>query len=490
MRNSLLTGLGAHSWQVTSDSQLALDDSLHDAGLDGGDAREQHRAHGMQAAGSEGAAGSGVHGGARGEAWVRDACQRLSACADCEQLEEIIFDEAQRFVPAVLDAAFVALARVGFGKCLPLHFSEGVCDAAYRTLLSEATLAGTSGHDLLGMGAVLLAHALDMLQSCEPAHMIAMLQAMGLMGLVVEDDIMLDFVRHIVLTLDSFDASAVVHVLLGLAMLEHQPDENSLRAFESKVSALTAHFDTGAQKTLLWCFERLGRAEDVQSAREAYRREMKGGNKSARSREPVRAKAVFLHGEELRQSFHPKLLRCPLLMHRRTALPPKHVRDGSILAMNERPAFSLRFTNPWAVEQMQRAEEHRERVRTDRKPLLKGQRDKIYRSVRMRNMLKRFVAEDDQLILNPNQTEKDQELCDELSRIKIKHGQALKEWRSEEHKERAALQVHSCPYPRPVLLSCRCPAPLRSARMPMLNADADADRTLLPDRICTPLCRP
>ena len=88
-------------------------------------------------------------------------------------------------------------------------------------------------------------------------------------------------------------------------------------------------------------------------------------------------------------------------MHRRTALPPKHVRDGSILAMNERPAFSLRFTNPWAVEQMQRAEEHRERVRTDRKPLLKGQRDKIYRSVRMRNMLKRFVAEDDQLILNP-----------------------------------------------------------------------------------------
>ena len=216
--------------------------------------------------------GSMAERGAR--AWVRDACQRLSACADCEQLEEIIFDEAQRFVPAVLDAAFVALARVGFGSACPCTLARALCDAAYRTLLSEATLAGTSGHDLRGMGAVLLAHALDMLQSCEPAHMIAMLQAMGLMGLVVEDDIMLDFVRHIVLTLDSFDASAVVHVLLGLAMLEHQPDENSLRAFESKVSALTAHFDTGAhKKPCSGASKDSAEPRDVQSAREAYRRE-------------------------------------------------------------------------------------------------------------------------------------------------------------------------------------------------------------------------
>ena len=73
--------------------------------------------------------------------------------------------------------------------------------------------------------------------------------------------------------------------------------------------------------------------------------------------------------------------------------------------------------------------------------LLGNSPEKVYRNVRMAKMHKRFVAEDDQLIINPNQSEKDQELCDELSRIKIKYAQALKEWRSEEHKERAALQV-------------------------------------------------
>ena len=352
--------------QVGSDSHLGLDDKLQE---EGSQVVGPRRAH--------------------GEAWVENTRQRLSVCADCEQLEEIIFDETQCFVPAVLEAAFVALARVGTGKRLPLQYGDGMSDEAYEALLSEATPAGTVGQDILNMGAVLLAHALDTLQSSDPAHISVMLEAMGLMGLIVEEDIMLDLVRHAVLTLESFKACDVVHLLLGLAMLEHQPDENSLRAFESKVGTVAMQFDTGAQKTLLWCFARLGREKDVQMAREAYQREIR----DARSQK-VRAKAVFLHGEELRQSFHPKLMRCPLLMHRRIAMPPKHVtKNGSILAMNERPAFSLRFTNPWGVLQMQRAEELREIVRTERKPLLKGQRDKVYRSVRMTNMHKRFVAE-------------------------------------------------------------------------------------------------
>ena len=377
--DSSLTSRGDETFcalsQVGSDSHLGLDDTLQEsANGDRGDA------------GSRAPKSSGE---APGEAWVEDTRQRLSVCADCEQLEEIIFDETQCFVPAVLEAAFVALARVGTGKRLPLQYGEGMSDEAYEALLSEATPAGTVGQDILNMGAVLLAHALDTLQSSDPAHVSVMLEAMGLMGLIVEEDIMLDLVRHAVLTLESFKACDVVHLLLGLAMLEHQPDENSLRAFESKVGTVAMQFDTGAQKTLLWCFARLGREKDVQMAREAYQREIR----DARSQK-VRAKAVFLHGEELRQSFHPKLLRCPLLMHRRIAMPPKHItKDGSILAMNERPAFSLRFTNPWGVLQMQRAEELREIVRTERKPLLKGQRDKVYRSVRMTNMHKRFVAE-------------------------------------------------------------------------------------------------
>jgi hypothetical protein len=70
---------------------------------------------------------------------------------------------------------------------------------------------------------------------------------------------------------------------------------------------------------------------------------------------------------------------------------------------------------------MQRAREHRERMKTEHKPLLKGQRDKVYRNVRMSNMLKRFVAEDDQLYIAPDQSEKDKELCDELARIKMKY---------------------------------------------------------------------
>ncbi len=381
--DSSLTSRGDETFcalsQVGSDSHLGLDDTLQEsANGDRGDA------------GSRAPKSSGE---APGEAWVEDTRQRLSVCADCEQLEEIIFDETQRFVPAVLEAAFVALARVGTGKRLPLQYGEGMSDEAYEALLSEATPAGTVGQDILNMGAVLLAHALDTLQSSDPAHVSVMLEAMGLMGLIVEEDIMLDLVRHAVLTLESFKACDVVHLLLGLAMLEHQPDENSIRAFESKVGAVATQFDTSAQRTLLWCFARLGREKDVQNAREAYQREIRDAGHGARSQK-VRAKAVFLHGEELRQSFHPKLLRCPLLMHRRIAMPPKHItKDGSILAMNERPAFSLRFTNPWGVLQMQRAEELREIVRTERKPLLKGQRDKVYRSVRMTNMHKRFVAE-------------------------------------------------------------------------------------------------
>jgi hypothetical protein len=59
----------------------------------------------------------------------------------------------------------------------------------------------------------------------------------------------------------------------------------------------------------------------------------------------------------------------------------------------------------------------------------------------MGNMYKRFVAEDKHLVINPNQSEKDQELRDELARVKTQYEQAFKEWRSEEHKDNLALQI-------------------------------------------------
>lgn len=59
----------------------------------------------------------------------------------------------------------------------------------------------------------------------------------------------------------------------------------------------------------------------------------------------------------------------------------------------------------------------------------------------MANMHKRFVAEDEHLVINPNQSEKDQELREELARVKNQYQHALKEWRSEEHKDNLALKV-------------------------------------------------
>lgn len=369
------------------------------------------------------------------EGWVAELCQHLRACTQSSQLEDIVYDEQQRFAPANLKTAFEALVRICFQKQLPVRVKGGMTNASCEALLSL-----TPAEDFKNMGAVLLAHALDILQQLKPPQTVAMLQAMALLGIIVDDDIMLDLVRHAVLTLHDCGAQDIVHILVGLAMLEHQPEESSLVALEKHVGMLSSQFDTSAQMSLLWSFSKLGRQDDVNKALATYNAHRTSSQETSNFSR-VRSKAMFLHGEELRDTFHPKLWRCPLMMSRRTALPPKHVHQNgaSLLALNERPAFSLRFTQPWVAEKMQRAHEHREQVKSESKALLKGKRDKNFRDVRMANMHKRFVAEDGQLIINPDQSEKDQELRDALAQTKAKYQTALKEWRSQDNTQEARL---------------------------------------------------
>ena len=109
--------------------------------------------------------------------------------------------------------------------------------------------------------------------------------------------------------------------------------------------------------------------------------------------------------------------------------------------MNARPPFSLRFTQPWVAEQMQRAEEVRELARTVRKPLLKGTREQVWRNVRMANAQKRFQAEDELFFINPDQSEKYRELHEALAAAQKAYDVAASDLRSADYKEQAALQI-------------------------------------------------
>ena len=232
----------------------------------------------------------------------------LQLCTSLAQLEEIIYDENDSFTGANLKFAFEALVRVCFAIQLPLGVDQGMSDSGLESLLSSKTWKDVK--EFKDMGVVLLAQSLDVLQEFTPAHFAVILQAMGLLGLAVDNDIMRDLEQHLVKTLEECSCEDIVGVLVGMALLEYQPDENSLVSFERHVGHLSSQFDMAAQESLLWSFSRLGREECVQKARFSALSSWKTAGKD----EPVKTKPLFLHGEELRKTFHPKLWRCPLLV--------------------------------------------------------------------------------------------------------------------------------------------------------------------------------
>ena len=398
------------------------------------------------------------------EGWVTEMCERLQVCQKCSELQDIIYSEHHRFAPANLKCAFQALVRVCFQQQLPVRVKGGLTDAWCEALLTSP-LPDTF-EDCKQMGVIVLAHALDIVMQLTPSHMVAILQGMALLEIMVESDVMLDLVRHVVLTLDDCTAHDIEDVLVGLALLEHQPEETSLVAFENHVAILSSQFDSSAQISLLWSFSKLGRETevvqavgcyhtrytDVVEARYMHSPETRMSSRATCHFSRVRAKAMILPRQELRDSFHGhsfdgdsfhgKLWRCPLIMRRHTAVPPKHLHESarSVLEMNARPPFSLRFTQPWVAEKLQRANEHRQHLIAHGRPMLKGKRDTHMREMRIINMHKRFMAEDHRLVIDPDRTDKDQQLRDCLLHIKDKYQTALKEWRSCDNAHQAALQ--------------------------------------------------
>ena len=400
---------------------------------------------------------------------------QLNTCTEYSQLEAIVFDRRLRWTPANVKVAFEALVRISLGRQLPIFHEKGsMSDGAYDVLSQSQTpllllakLDPEEVENLKYIGAVLLANALEILPSLQMSHVAAILQAMGLLGLMCDDAVMLDLVHHMLGTLHHCSPEDLVHVLVGIAMLDYQPTESVLEKLEKRVAELESNFGDDSQGALLWSFSRLGREADVQKAREkthkpspkrANRKSSSPGGSSKGSEampawknpfftDKVRFKRLFLHSEELRQAFHPLYKKSPLMLSHKTALPPKRIYDptnqgtSEILALNRRPPFSLRFTQPWVAANMQRAIEHKEKVKATTKPLLKGEGENHFRRERMKNMHRRFIAEDEHLTLNPDQSQKDKELCDKLDKIKARYDSAMRNWRSEAYKEDAGLRL-------------------------------------------------
>jgi len=290
-----------------------------------GETNDDHTDDFEDAAGAGGDSVAAVASRAQEEA-PSELRRRLDACSERSELEALIYDDARHFAPADLQAAFAALVRVCFQRGPAQAGGCNLIDAAF-----EAGQAPTKERveDFKNMGKVVLACALDALQDLDNTHVATILLAMGLLGICVDDQIMSDLVQHAERTLESCSGVDMVNTLTGLAMLEYQPEETSLVAFETRVGALEAlsQFDTNARGSLLWSFTRLGRESDVQAAFDHYASAMPATQRNARTADPqkVRLKAMFLHSDDLRKTFHRKLQRCPLMMSRRKALPPKHV---------------------------------------------------------------------------------------------------------------------------------------------------------------------
>ena len=258
-----------------------------------------------------------------------DLSRRLATCTDSAQLESIVCDDTQKFTAADTQAAFEALVRVCFCEN-SLPTGSGLIDAA----LKAEQPAPDHVEAFKNMGVVVLVHALDALQQLSPSHVSTILLAMGLLGICVDDTIMTDLVTRAELTLQNCSGVDMVNILAGLAMLEYQPGDTALVEFEKRVAELEAQsqFDTNARGSLLWSFTRLGRESDVQAAFDLHSTAMtpfsaRTGQSNTRSTTPgqARLKAIYLHSDDLRKAFHKRLQKCPLLMSRRRALPPKHV---------------------------------------------------------------------------------------------------------------------------------------------------------------------
>lgn len=251
----------------------------------------------------------------------------LGTCRTPAQLEAIIYDDTLQFSPADVHAAFEALVRV----CFHENSEPAVSGSSLlETALNADQPAPDHVEGFKSMGMVVLAHALDILHDLEHPHVSTILLALGLLGICVDDQIMLELVERAAATLQGCSGIDMVNVLAGLAMLEYQPDESSLSEFEKRVAALEAQsqFDTGARGSLLWSFTKLGREQDVQAAFDHTSAKIPlPVRRNARSVDPgkVKLKAIYLHSDDLRKTFHKRLQKCPLLMSRRKALPPKHV---------------------------------------------------------------------------------------------------------------------------------------------------------------------
>ena len=258
-----------------------------------------------------------------------DLSKRLATCTDSAELESIVYDDAQKFTAADIQAAFEALVRVCFCEN-SLPTGSGLLDAA----LNAEQPAPDHVEAFKNMAVVVLVHALDALQELSSSHVSTTLLAMGLLGICVDDKIMTDLVTRAELTVENCSGVDMVNILAGLAMLEYQPGDTVLVEFEKRMAELEeqSQFDTNARGSLLWSFTRLGRESDVQAAFDLHSTAMtpfsaRTGQSNTRSTTPgqARLKAIYLHSDDLRKTFHKRLQKCPLLMSRRRALPPKHV---------------------------------------------------------------------------------------------------------------------------------------------------------------------
>ena len=194
---------------------------------------------------------------------------QLNTCTEYSQLEAIVFDRRLRWTPANVKVAFEALVRISLGRQLPIFHEKGsMSDGAYDVLSQSQTpllllakLDPEEVENLKYIGAVLLANALEILPSLQMSHVAAILQAMGLLGLMCDDAVMLDLVHHMLGTLHHCSPEDLVHVLVGIAMLDYQPTESVLEKLEKRVAELESNFGDDSQGALLWSFSRLGREQ-------------------------------------------------------------------------------------------------------------------------------------------------------------------------------------------------------------------------------------